>query len=217
MAAHRTGLSRTHHLTVRGGQFTGLCKAVKRATAFAPSVGLCTCHKCTGLGYIGAMFEVLVYVYENYWQGDACPEAPQLGRKLSAAGFEAEEIEAALIWLDGLQLAAQTSRLCTPDDRSSGACALPQSASSLRVYSHLERQQLGPEALGFLTFLERAGVLPSSMREIVVDRAMAAGGEPLSIDDFKIIVLMVYWSLGEEPDALVLDELCDDSQERLAH
>ena len=55
------------------------------------------------------------------------------------------------------------------------------------------------------------------MREIVVDRAMAVAGEPLSLDDLKIIVLMVYWSLGQEPDALVLDELCDDSEGRLAH
>ena len=23
--------------------------------------------------YIGFMFEVLVFVYENYWRGDACP------------------------------------------------------------------------------------------------------------------------------------------------
>jgi Smg protein len=163
------------------------------------------------------MFEVLVYVYENYWQGNACPQAPQLGRKLSAAGFEPEEIEAALIWLDGLQLAAQTSRVCGPEDRSSETCAWPQSEGSLRIYSPLERQQLGPEALGFLAFLEGSGVLPPPMREIVVDRAMAAAGEPLSLDDFKIIVLMVYWSLGEEPDALVLDELCDDSLERWAH
>jgi Smg protein len=27
----------------------------------------------------------------------------------------------------------------------------------------------------------------------------------------------VYWSFGEEPDALVLDELCDDTEFRLAH
>ncbi|MFM2426881.1 MAG: hypothetical protein RL707_707, partial [Pseudomonadota bacterium] len=32
--------------------------------------------------YIGPMFEVLVFVYENYWRGDACPELEQLGRKL---------------------------------------------------------------------------------------------------------------------------------------
>ena len=41
--------------------------------------------------YIEAMFEVLVFVYENYWRGDACPEIQHLGRKLSAAGFEQEE------------------------------------------------------------------------------------------------------------------------------
>jgi Smg protein len=169
------------------------------------------------LRYIEAMFEVLVYVYENFWQGDACPEAPQLGRKLSAAGFESDEIEAALIWLDGLQLAAQTSRLCPSDGQTSAACAWPQSADSLRIYSMSERQHLGPDALGFLSFLESAGVLPPHMREIVVDRAMAAAGEPMALDDLKIIVLMVYWSLGQEPDALVLDELCDDNSARLAH
>ncbi|PZQ57949.1 MAG: DUF494 domain-containing protein, partial [Variovorax paradoxus] len=26
------------------------------------------------------MFEVLVFVYENYWRGDACPEPQLLGR-----------------------------------------------------------------------------------------------------------------------------------------
>jgi Smg protein len=30
-------------------------------------------------------------------------------------------------------------------------------------------------------------------------------------------VLMVFWSAGIEPDALVLDELCEDNQDRLAH
>jgi Smg protein len=55
------------------------------------------------------------------------------------------------------------------------------------------------------------------MREIVVDRAMAVPNYPVSLDDLKIIVLMVYWSAGIEPDALVLDELCDDQSARVAH
>ena len=45
--------------------------------------------------YIEAMFEVLVFVYENYWRGDACPELQQLGRKLSAVGFEFDDIQQA--------------------------------------------------------------------------------------------------------------------------
>ena len=48
------------------------------------------------------MFDVLVYLYENYWRPDACPDHDQLTRKLSAVGFESEEIEDALTWLDGL-------------------------------------------------------------------------------------------------------------------
>ncbi|MCY7369344.1 MAG: DUF494 domain-containing protein [Polaromonas sp.] len=184
------------------------------------------------------MFEVLVYVYENYWQGNACPELDRLGRKLSAAGFEAEEIHEALVWLDGLNFAAQSTRVVEPHlaPAVSGVAAAPrtfqrdgqcvgtaaivpvaQSGDSLRVYSVSEQAHLGSQCLGFVCFLEASGVLPPHMREIIIDRAMAAPGEPVTIDDLKIIVLMVYWSFGEEPEALVLDELCDDIGRRVAH
>ena len=159
------------------------------------------------------MFEVLVFVYENYWRGDACPELDQLGRKLSAQGFEPEEIQQALVWLDGLNVAAQGTEL----EAEAAPALRTQSIDSMRVYSVAEQDHLGSQCLGFVTFLESAGVLPPAMREIVVDRAMAAPGDPVSLDDLKIIVLMVYWSMGQEPDALVLDELCDDSSSRLPH
>lgn len=161
------------------------------------------------------MFEVLVFVYENYWRGDACPELQQLGRKLTAVGFEADEIQQAMRWLDGLNIAAQSTQL---DPEVAQALQAPrQSPQSMRVYSVAEQDHLGAEALSFVSFLESAGVLPAHMREIVIDRAMAAPGDPISLDDLKIIVLMVYWSFGEEPDSLVLDELCDDVESRVAH
>ena len=47
------------------------------------------------------MFDILVYVFENYLP-EACPEPGALARKLSAVGFEEEEISAALHWLAGL-------------------------------------------------------------------------------------------------------------------
>ena len=171
------------------------------------------------------MFEVLVYVYENYWQGAACPEPERLGRKLMAAGFEAEEIQDALVWLDGLSAAAQgtqTELLVDASGDSAELLGVPagivaQSSDSLRIYSVAEQVHLGAQSLGFVSFLESSGVLPPHMREIVMDRAMAAPGDLVTLDDLKIIVLMVYWSFGQEPDALVLDELCDDSDGRLAH
>ena len=156
------------------------------------------------LGYSGSMFEVLVYLYENYWRPDACPDHDQLSRKLSAVGFETDEIQEALVWLDGLAENAQ-------------AYAADQSADSLRVYSTAEIDRLGEDSIGFVSFLESAGVLPPAMREMVIDRATAVGECPLALEDLKVIVLMVFWSLGEEPDALILDELFVAPEERLIH
>ncbi len=150
------------------------------------------------------MFEVLVYLYENYWRPDACPEPKQLSRKLSAVGFEADEIQDALRWLDGLA------------DSAEAVTGQPV-PGSMRIYTDAEREVLDQDALGFITFLESAGVLPAPMREMVVDRAVAAGGGPMALEDLKIIVLMVFWSLGEEPDALVLDELFVDPDDRVIH
>ena len=162
------------------------------------------------------MFEVLVYVYENYWQGDACPELPQLGRKLTAVGFEPDEIQAALIWLDGLNTAAQTTQIYLPKNDTADNMQA-QSTDSMRAYNLSELEHIGSAALGFVSFLESSGVLPPHMREIVIDRAMATDESPVTLDDLKIIVLMVYWSFGQEPDALVLDELCDDASYRVGH
>ena len=164
--------------------------------------------------YIDPMFEVLVFVYENYWRGDACPELEQLGRKLNAAGFELEDIQQALSWLDELNLASHKTELI--DISQAKREHHTESAHSMRVYSVAEQDHLGAECLGFINFLESADVLSPHMREIVMDRAMAIPGHPMHLDDLKSIVLMVYWSIGLEPDALVLDELCDDA-DRVAH
>jgi Smg protein len=150
------------------------------------------------------MFDVLVYLYENYWRPDACPDHRQLSRKLSAVGFENDEIQEALNWLDGLASSAEAV---------SGA----QSEHSVRIYTATERELLGDESISFISFLESAGVLPPAMREMVLDRASAVGAGSMNLEDLKIIVLMVFWSLGEEPDALILDELFVDPQDRLIH
>lgn len=170
------------------------------------------------------MYDVLVFVYENYWRGDACPEPEQLGRKLSANGFEEDEIRDALRWLDGLTHATQGIQLDRNEDDSftvgapvATEQALAPSPDAMRVYSAAEQDHLGADCLGFLSFLDSAQALPGGMREIVIDRAMAAPGDPVSLEELKIIVLMVHWSTGIEPDALVLDELCDDPEDRVAH
>ncbi len=175
------------------------------------------------------MYDVLVFVYENYWHGGACPETEQLSVKLSSKGFEAADIADALTGLDGLRIATAglqgesgdspegTSTLPASTPGVVAAVYQPQSPHAMRVYSVEEQEHLGAQCLGFLRFLEDSQVLPPGMREVIIERAMAAPEAPLSLEELKIIVLMVYWSTGIEPDALVLDELCDDPEERIAH
>ena len=157
------------------------------------------------------MFEVLVFVYENYWQGNDCPEPPQLMRKLCAVGFEDEEVQEALSWLTALNLA--TSESCAQMQAVSASAA-----GSLRVYSVDEQNHIGADGLAYIACLERAGYLSPLQREIVLERACAARhGPALELDELRVIVLMVYRSQGVEPDALLLDDLCDAAGTRLAH
>ena len=151
------------------------------------------------------MFDVLVYLYENYWRPDACPEHEQLTRKLSSVGFESDEIQ------EALTLARRRRR------GGAGRTSASRRAHSLRVYSAGRAGAPRRDSIGFISFLESAGVLPPPMREMVIDRASAIPGGPLDLEDLKIIVLMVFWSLGEEPDALILDELFVAEEDRVTH
>lgn len=158
------------------------------------------------------MFDVLVYLYETYYRPDACPDSEALVKKLSAVGFEEEEISKALGWLT--DLAEATNSLA--DDNPQQVLM----STGVRIYARQELDVLGVEAVGFLQFLESAKVIDSVQREIIIERALAASEDQVSLDKLKVIVLMVLWSQGKEPDGLIFDELFvdeDDMEPRLLH
>lgn len=148
------------------------------------------------------MIDILVYVFESYGYPEACPEPEQLARKLTAAGFEQEDIDSALEWLSGLQrVAGADSPRIASDSRSS------------RVYSEPELARLDVDCRGFLTFLETAGVLDPLGRERILERALALPGGELSLSKLKVIVLMVLWQQQQNVDSLVLEELLADDDD----
>lgn len=163
------------------------------------------------------MYEVLAYVYETYWGGEDCPGREQLGRRLSSAGFEREEIVSALTWLDGLNTAAQSLVGVTQANQAADLSLTASSTTGHRVFTARELDHLGANGIAFLLFLEDAGALPMELRELVIERALAVPESPLELGELKVIVMMVYWRTGVAPDALVLDELCDDPAQRIAH
>lgn len=145
------------------------------------------------------MYDILVYLFENYYTPQACPAADVLAKRLAAAGFEHDDIDDALGWLYGL---AETTERCVE------LAQVP--STGVRIYAESEYRQLGTESIGFITFLEAAGILPAPLREIVIDRALAAPEAPVPLSCTKIIALMVLWSQEAEIDNLVLDELLED-------
>lgn len=176
---------------------------------------ICALVLTPGCRYSDSMFDVLVYLYETYYRPDACPEPAALMRKLSAVGFEPEEITKALGWLTAL--AETTDEFAGHHPHRTGFSA---AASTTRIYAASEMQQLGTAVVGFIQFLESARMLDPVQREIVIERALAASESPLSLDKLKVIVLMVLWNQGKEPEGLMFDELFlddDDAAPRLLH
>jgi Smg protein len=158
------------------------------------------------------MFDVLVYLYETYYRPDACPDSEALAKKLTAIGFEQDEITKALGWLT--DLAQTTNEIFSQQARQTAF------SFGFRVYAEQEFEILGTPAIGFIQFLESAEVINALQREIVVERACASSESPISLDKLKVIVLLVLWSQGKEPDGLMFDELFsdeDDSETRLYH
>src|SRR6478735_5938661 len=151
------------------------------------------------------MFDVLVYLYETYYRPEACPDSEALIKKLSAIGFEEEEISKALGWLT--DLAEATNEY---SDR------YPQQtvfSFGMRIYAQRELDVLGTETVVFLQFLESAKVIDPMQREIIIERALAVSDPQVSLDKIKVIVLMVLWSQGKEPDWLIFDELFSDDED----
>ena len=153
-----------------------------------------------------AMFDILVYLFENYYTPQACPKADVLAHKLAAVGFEDEDIDDALGWLHGL---AQSTEQFAPVEQSSGV--------ALRAYTDEEYHALGSEAIGFITFLENSGVLRPALREVLIERAQATDEAPVSLDRMRIIALMVLWSQETEVDHLLLEELLSGEQSGPTH
>lgn len=159
-------------------------------------------------GLIGEInvIDILVYLFENYLP-NAYPEPEVLARKLSAAGFEEEEISEALSWLDGLERSEAV------------VIKLREQGAGIRVYDEDEQARFPLECRGFLTFLEQAGTLDPALREVVIERALALNDGEVALSKLKVIVLVVLWRRQHEFDALILEELLsgEDDGEYVCH
>jgi Smg protein len=151
------------------------------------------------------MYDILVFVFENCQQADLAYDRERVAKKLSAAGFEHSDISEALHWLAGMAHAPQGVREPLPDTRS-----------SFRAYAPRELAKLDAGCRGFLLTLEQSGILSAETRELVIERALAASGESLNLEQLKLVVLMVLWNQQTPTSRLVAEDLFSAPHSRLA-
>jgi Smg protein len=150
------------------------------------------------------MYDVLVYLFENCQQTEVAHDSDRVAKKLSAAGFEDSDISEALHWLAGVVAAPQT-----------GLDKLPDAQRSFRAYAARELAKLDAECRGFLLTLEHSGILSPRTRELVIERSLAASGDSLSLEQLKLIVLMVLWNQQTPTSRLVAEDLFSAPHARL--
>ncbi|NEV61014.1 DUF494 family protein [Thiorhodococcus minor] len=137
------------------------------------------------------MVDVLIYLYENYMDGEDQPpvEQSELEDELSQAGFTQGEIDKALRWLDELAAGVDAPQYHE------------HTVGSVRVYSEQESQKLDVEVRGLLFSLEQNGILDPISRELVIDRLLAIDHPQVVEDEVKWVALLVLMNRPGREDA----------------
>lgn len=155
------------------------------------------------------MFDVLMYLFENYYMEDEAQRAPDrelIQTELHEAGFPTTEVNQAFDWLEGLACQANSG------------LQNPQTTKAIRVFSTQECTRLDTECQGFLLFLEQIGILNSLSRELIIERAMALETDDFDIGQLKWVVLMVLFNQpGEEAAYAWIEDLVFDSLSEHLH
>ena len=150
------------------------------------------------------MYDILFYLFEHCQRAELSHDKERVAKKLSAAGFEESDISEALTWLAGVVRGPH--RPVAP---------LPDSGAAFRAYAPRELAKLGTECRGLLAYFEQSGILTPQMREHVIERALATTGEELTIEQLKLIVLMVLWNEQMPSSRLVAEDLLSSTATRL--
>ena len=150
------------------------------------------------------MYDILAYLFENCQQAEVADDRERVARKLSAAGFDDSDISEALHWLAGVLHAPHAVREPLPDARR-----------TFRAYAPRELSKLDAQCRGFLLTLEHSGILTPETRELVLERALAAAGDALSLEQLKLIVLMVLWNQQTPTSQLLAEDLFSAPRARL--
>ena len=85
----------------------------------------------------------------------------------------------------------------------------------MRAFAPRELARLDAACRGFLLYLEQSRVLLPQARELVIERALAATSGSLTLEQLKLIVLMVLWNQQAPASHLIAQDLLSAGGQRL--
>lgn len=141
------------------------------------------------------MFEVLVFMFENYLANHALPDNDVMQQELSEAGFEQPDILGAFDWFEEMKL-----MLATPD------VSYSHTSTAMRAFTEKELLKIDTESLGFILFMQQASVINDVERDLIIDRAMALTQTEIRIEEIRWISMMALWNEGREKDYLFVED-----------
>ena len=152
------------------------------------------------------MFDILVYLFENYFDSGNYPDSVTLSRKLTLAGFTNDEISQALNWLSEIEQRDIGNYPATLSDNESHRC-----------YAGYEIEKIDVEGRGFIMLLEQTGVLNPLQRELLIDRVLTMEENTSSLEKIKLIVLTELWVNNQLTDHSMLEKLLITSDSHYQH
>ena len=143
------------------------------------------------------VLDVLMYLFDNYIEEEIefAPDQESLKIQLKEAGFGGRQVDKAFDWLEGLVLQKESNK-------ESDGQTHPVGNQSLRLFCDNEVEKLDTECRGFILYLEQAGVVNVSERELVIDRVMALETEDIDLQQLKWVVLMVLFNQPDKEAAI---------------
>lgn len=153
------------------------------------------------------MFNLLIYMFENYLSSKTQLDFNSITLELEAAGFDNTDIENAVNWFSQLKKMSDKVPLYTNQ----------QLNNKLRVFTKHEKEKIASDGLGFILFLEQARILNSVEREIILDQAMMINQSRINIDEIRWIVMMTLWNNNRENDYLFVENTLYQSKQSELH
>jgi len=129
----------------------------------------------------------------------------EIVEELMAEGFDAEEIDAAFRWMEGLSL--------HPREQDGKPLLIP----THRVFTLEEVWGMSAEARGFLMRLRTLGILDDEAEEEIIERSLQVAEDEVSLKEVKVLTALVLFARNTQDWRREVDCFMDDDWARMFH